>query len=111
MALVAEFARRLRIDLGTSVAYWYSPELHPGGHGWHVNLFIAGRLDHARVGELWGHGFVGPLTLNSHRPALRASPSVSVAHHVRAGDVPLGTAVITPRRIGNLDNRTAQPSL
>ncbi len=58
MALVAEFARRLRIDLGTSVAYWYSPELHPGGHGWHVNLFIASRLDHARIGELWGHGFV-----------------------------------------------------
>jgi hypothetical protein len=58
MALVAEFARRLRNDLDTSVPYWYSPELHPGGHGWHVNLFVADRLEHARIAELWGHGFV-----------------------------------------------------
>jgi len=58
MALVAEFARRVRNDLGASLPYWYSPELHPGGHGWHVNLFVPGRLEHARVAELWGHGFV-----------------------------------------------------
>jgi hypothetical protein len=58
MALVAEFARRLRNDVGASVPYWYSPELHPGGHGWHVNLFVPGRLEHAQIANLWGHGFV-----------------------------------------------------
>lgn len=58
MALVAECARRLRSELGTSLPYWYSPELHPGGHGWHVNLFVSRRLDHARIEQLWGHGFV-----------------------------------------------------
>jgi hypothetical protein len=58
MALVAEFARRLRTDLGTSIPYWYSPELHPGGHGWHVNLFVPCRLDHTHIEGLWGHGWV-----------------------------------------------------
>jgi len=65
MALVAEFVRRLRKALaepGTEaerpIPYWYSPELHPGGHGWHVNCFVAERFEHAWVADLWGHGFV-----------------------------------------------------
>ena len=33
-------------------------ELHPGGHGWHVNLFVGARLRHDVVAGLWGHGFV-----------------------------------------------------
>jgi DNA-binding XRE family transcriptional regulator len=45
MAQVSEFARRLRVALdGRAFPYWYSPELHPGGHGWHVNFFVAPRL-------------------------------------------------------------------
>jgi hypothetical protein len=59
MAEVAEFARRLRIVRGGAKhPYWYSPELHPGGHGWHVNFFIPFRIDHAEIADLWGHGFV-----------------------------------------------------
>lgn len=59
MAEVADFARRLRVlNGGERYPYWYSPELHPGGHGWHVNFFIPFRVPHAEIGVLWGHGFV-----------------------------------------------------
>lgn len=59
MSEVADFARRLRaLRGGENFPYWYSPELHPGGHGWHVNFFIPFRVPHAFVEELWGHGFV-----------------------------------------------------
>jgi hypothetical protein len=59
MAQVSEFARRLRtLHDGRAFPYWYSPELHPGGHGWHVNFFIASRIPHAQFETQWGHGFV-----------------------------------------------------
>jgi hypothetical protein len=59
MAEVAEFARQLRtVHGGARFAYWYSPELHPEGHGWLVNFFVPFRVSHAGVAELWGHGFV-----------------------------------------------------
>jgi hypothetical protein len=59
MAQVSEFARRLRAALGgVAIPYWYSPELHPGGHGWHVNFFLSRTVPHAQVASLWGHGFV-----------------------------------------------------
>ena len=59
MAEVAAFARALRVFRGgDSFPYWYSPELHPQGHGWHVNFFVPFRIDHSAVSELWGHGFV-----------------------------------------------------
>ena len=57
MRQVAAFAERLTAAVGRQ-AYWYSPELHPGGHGWHVNFFVARRIKHAQVETLWGHGFV-----------------------------------------------------
>ena len=57
MQLVAAFIERLRSVTGP-LAYWYSPELHPGGHGSHVNLFIARRLKHGDMQMLWEHGFV-----------------------------------------------------
>lgn len=57
MREVAEFAERLRASVGR-LPYWYSPELHPGGHGWHVNFFVGKRLAHHEVEQLWGHGFV-----------------------------------------------------
>jgi hypothetical protein len=57
MRQVAQFAERLRGDVGR-IVYWYSPELHPGGHGWHVNFFVARRLAHSHVERMWGHGFV-----------------------------------------------------
>ena len=59
MSDVADFARRLRVLRGgANFPYWYSPELHPGGHGWHVNFFISFRVEHAMVEELWEKGFV-----------------------------------------------------
>ena len=59
MAEVGAFARRLRtLHDGEAFPYWYSPELHPGGHGWHVNFFFASRVEHAKIEELWGQGFV-----------------------------------------------------
>ena len=59
MIEVAEFARRLKtLHGGERFPYWYSPELHPGGHGWHVNFFIPFRIAHAQIEALWGHGFV-----------------------------------------------------
>jgi hypothetical protein len=59
MAMVSEFARSLRSGLvGERFPYWYSPELHPGGHGWHVNLFVPMRLDHGAMRDTWGHGHV-----------------------------------------------------
>ena len=59
MAQVADFARRLKVVRGGEpFPYWYSPELHPGGHGWHVNFFVPFRFAHAQIEALWGHGFV-----------------------------------------------------
>ena len=59
MEEVAAYVRRLRgLNDGQKFPYWYSPELHPGGHGWHVNLFIPFRIEHALVETLWDHGFV-----------------------------------------------------
>lgn len=57
MSLVAAFVRRFHAEFGV-MPYWYSPELHPSGHGWHVNFFVPKRLPHHRMAELWGHGHV-----------------------------------------------------
>ncbi len=57
MKLMADFIRRLRRVYG-DLPYWFSPELHPGGHGWHVNLFLGRRVPHARMKLLWGFGRV-----------------------------------------------------
>ena len=57
MRRVAAFAERFTAVTGRQ-AYWYSPELHPGGHGWHVNFFVGRRVPHDKVEALWGHGFV-----------------------------------------------------
>jgi hypothetical protein len=57
MKLIAEFAERLQAEFGDQ-PYWYSPELHPGGHGWHVNFFVRRWLPHGKVKRLWGLGGV-----------------------------------------------------
>ena len=55
---VSEFARRLRVAVGgPGLPYWYAPELHPGGHGWHVNFFVARWIKVELVGDVWGWGF------------------------------------------------------
>lgn len=58
MRQVALFIRRFHTAFGT-MPYWASPELHPGGHGWHVNLFIPKRLPHGRVQALWAERSTG----------------------------------------------------
>lgn len=60
MRMTAGLVRALRTELGEAFPYWFSPELHPSGHGWHVNLFVGRRFDHGRVKALWqelGGGF------------------------------------------------------
>lgn len=57
MQYCGDFARSVRTEFGVDV-YAYSPELHPNGHGWHVNFFVAERLPHAAMKQLWGHGHV-----------------------------------------------------
>jgi hypothetical protein len=48
------FARQLRQALGGEpFAYLYSPELHPGGHGWHVNFFVGSVISIELVREVW----------------------------------------------------------
>jgi hypothetical protein len=75
MRLVSEFARRLRASrAGKAIPYWYSPELHPGGHGWHVNFFVAEWMAHAEVAALWGHGYVWATDFAKARRAPKGEP-------------------------------------
>lgn len=75
MADVAEFARRVRAAHGSKpFPYWYSPELHPGGHGWHVNFFVSDRLDHKRMAELWDLGFVWVVDYGSVSSGAKGEP-------------------------------------
>ena len=75
MAHVSDFARRQRTLNDDQVfPYWYSPELHPGGHGWHVNFFIPFRAGHAEVAELWGHGFVWATDFATARRGPKGEP-------------------------------------
>jgi hypothetical protein len=75
MAEVAEFARQLRIvNGGEKHPYWYSPELHPEGHGWHVNFFIPFRVQHAEIADLWGHGFVWVTDLTTSMKGPKGEP-------------------------------------
>lgn len=66
MRRVAGFVRKLRRTYG-ELPYWFSPELHPGGHGWHVNFFVAKRLPHAVLQPMWGHGIVNVSDWATHR--------------------------------------------
>ena len=75
MTDVAEFARRVRVAHGAKpFPYWYSPELHPGGHGWHVNLFIPFRAEHQKMKELWDHGFVWVVDYGSASNGAKGEP-------------------------------------
>lgn len=57
MREVHRFIRRMRRELGVD-AYLFAPEPHPGGHGWHVNLFVSRRYAHADIRRVWGRGHV-----------------------------------------------------
>ena len=53
---VALFERRLR-EAFPALAFEFTYELHPGGHGWHVHGGVSARIPQARLAALWGHGF------------------------------------------------------
>jgi len=58
---VQAFVRRLRRTLfrDRPFPYAFSPELHPDGHGWHVNLFLQDLyIDKHQLQRLWGQGNV-----------------------------------------------------
>lgn len=54
---VALFERRLR-EAFPALAFVFTYELHPGGHGWHVHGGVSKGVPVARLAALWGHGFV-----------------------------------------------------
>ena len=58
MRAVQNFVRRFRRQFG-DMAYWYSPELHPNGHGWHVNFFVPKRLPYAEMIQVWSNRSTG----------------------------------------------------
>jgi hypothetical protein len=75
MGQVSEFARKVRGGVGgKALPYWYSPERHPGGHGWHINFFIAERLPHALLADLWGHGHVWVTDFATAKRAPKGEP-------------------------------------
>lgn len=86
------FARRLRDALGGEpFPYLYSPELHPGGHGWHVNFFVPMKISIELVRDLWSGvesggdapcGFV--FVSDWVAKVRRADPTMSVRSGVRA---------------------------
>lgn len=85
MAEVGAFARRLRgHNDAVAFPYWYSPELHPGGHGWHVNFFIPFRVDHAVIESLWGQGFVWVTDFATSMKGPKGEP-LGVSHTPREG--------------------------
>lgn len=61
MRLVSLFMRRLRREFfrDRKFAYCFSPELHPGGHGWHINLFLKNvYIDKRQMQRVWAQGNV-----------------------------------------------------
>ena len=85
---VQAFIRRLRRALFRDRAfpYAFSPELHPDGHGWHVNLFLQDLfIDKHWMQRLWGNGNVWFTDFSKDRyvkytgrriPAVRAGSAV-----------------------------------
>jgi hypothetical protein len=54
---VQAFMRRLNVAY-PDIPWLYAPELHPGGHGWHVHFGVDRYISQRKLARLWGHGFV-----------------------------------------------------
>ncbi len=54
---IAAFFRELRADLGAAFAYAWVPELHPGGHGYHVHVAFGRYVPRRAIERGWSHGF------------------------------------------------------
>ena len=53
------FFRRLRRDLGGEpFPYLWVPELHPGGHGFHLHFAVGRFVPRGLIAEAWGRGFI-----------------------------------------------------
>jgi len=56
---VAAFFRGLRAGIGAgAVPYVWVPQLHPGGHGWHVHFGVGRYVPRTLIEHAWGHGYV-----------------------------------------------------
>jgi hypothetical protein len=53
---VHDFWRALRQEVGKSIPYLWVPELHPGGHGWHVHAALGSFVPIKVVRACWPHG-------------------------------------------------------
>jgi hypothetical protein len=58
-AHVGAFFRSVREGLGGEpLPYVWVPQLHPGGHGWHVHFGVGRYVARKLIERAWGHGFV-----------------------------------------------------
>jgi hypothetical protein len=56
---VGRFFRRMRRGLGgEAFPYVWVPELHPGGHGFHLHFAVGRYVRRGLIEEAWGHGFI-----------------------------------------------------
>lgn len=55
---IGRFFRRLRRGIGEPFPYVWVPELHPGGHGFHVHFVVGRFVRRGLIEEAWGHGFI-----------------------------------------------------
>jgi hypothetical protein len=72
-AHVSRFVRRLRCERGQKFAYVWVPELHKDGERFHVHMGLGEYIAKARLGELWGHGFVDIRLIRSRETASAGS--------------------------------------
>ena len=52
------FFKELRTRTGEAVPYVWVPQLHPGGHGWHVHFGVGRFIPRRAIEQAWGRGFV-----------------------------------------------------
>ena len=76
---VGAFFRGLREGIGEgAIPYVWVPQLHPGGHGWHVHFGVGRYVPRKLIEQAWGHGFV----------------------HIKVlGDLPVGSGVRAEARL------------
>lgn len=56
---VAAFFKDLRAGAGGGpLAYAWVPQLHPGGHGWHLHFGVGRFVPRTLIEQAWGRGFV-----------------------------------------------------
>ena len=64
----AAFFKALRYRLGgNAFPYAFAPELHPGGHGFHLHAAVGAWIPRSTITAAWGRGFTN-IRLISHLP-------------------------------------------